>query len=287
MSTSLQKARSFYSHPIVSRSSQSDRKKLARLVEIQPPRARTRRVWHSSRASDPCDAEASLQPLDCQPISHSRDALLLVRQLMIEHRHLRSSQSTGHRKLKVALKEVEETQSSRDAFKKPSTDSVCSTTDTNSDVSDEHDGATSSTEISTFLEWPGLQSDLRASAPEFIPYQARQETCEDDFLLESLPAFHSESVCSGLCLSDSSIIGSTGLSDEGEDSRAEHPCGGDLWDLEALRSYEEWRQYCGLSCDFKDITPLDFSNTWAHGSSLAEVLAASGPGELFAMSEWC
>jgi hypothetical protein len=206
---------------------------------------------------------------------------------MIEHRHLRSSQSTGDRKLKTALKEVEKTRSSHDPFKKPSSDSVCSTTDASSDDSDEHDGATSSTEISTFLEWPGIQSDLRASAPEFIPYQARQETRENDFLLEPPPAFHSESVCSGLYLSDSSIIGSTGLSDEGEDSRAEHPCGGGLWDLEALRSYEEWQQYCGLSCDFKHITPLDFSNTWAHGSSLAEVFAASGPGELFAMSKWC
>jgi len=51
--------------------------------------------------------------------------------------------------------------------KRLSTESVCSTTDTQSDTTDEHDAASSSFE-SPIMEG-GLQSTLRACAPEFVP----------------------------------------------------------------------------------------------------------------------
>lgn len=50
--------------------------------------------------------------------------------------------------------------------KRCSTESVCSTTDTQSDTTDEHDAASSSCDL---LCVEGLQSTLRASAPEFVP----------------------------------------------------------------------------------------------------------------------
>jgi len=52
----------------------------------------------------------------------------------------------------------------------PSTNSTCSSTDTQSDISDEHDTVSTSFEVHFIDAPPGLERTLRASAPEFVPH---------------------------------------------------------------------------------------------------------------------
>jgi hypothetical protein len=183
--------------------------------------------------------------------------MLFVRQLMIERNGLCSQPAVGNGNLKAVWKEVEEDSSGHEILKKLSTDSICSTTDTYSDTSDELDGATSSTFVEESLP---LQSALRASAPEFIPDLMRQVAFDNDSALGSLSYAQSENLNgSGFVLATTVEVGD--MRTEGKYVHAEHSCSESYLDAAALRYYEEWRQ-----------------------SSLAEVFAASGPGELFAMS---
>jgi hypothetical protein len=213
-------------------------------------------------------------------VCHSRDELLFVRQLMIERTGMRSQPTVGSGNLRAVWKEVEEDSSGHELVKKLSTDSVCSTTDTYSDASDELDGATSSTFVEESLV---LQSALRASAPEFIPDPVRCTTFDTDSAVDSLSYAQSENLnSSGFVLATTIEAGE--MRNEGKYLHAGDSCSESYLDAAALRCYEDWRQYCGLTTEFQEIVPHTFRCPWANRSSLAEVFAASGPGELFAMS---
>lgn len=93
--------------------------------------------------------------------------------------------------------------------KRPSTDSVCSTTDAQSDTTDEQDAASSSVDLFPFEEAAGAHGPLRASAPEFVPHDMLHSESRQGNCIVSTPIFQPDGCCQ--VLSSTPVCG-TGIS---------------------------------------------------------------------------
>lgn len=93
--------------------------------------------------------------------------------------------------------------------KRPSTDSVCSTADAQSDTTDEQDAASSSVDLFPFEEAAGTHGTLRASAPEFVPHDMLHSESSQENRIVSTPNFRPDGCCQ--VLSSTPVCG-TGIS---------------------------------------------------------------------------
>jgi hypothetical protein len=160
-------------------------------------------------------------------------------------------------------------------------DSVCSTIDTQSNASDEPDASSTCTEIHLVENRAEAQRTLRAAAPEFVPcteqvmHSMRSPSTTKPLhtpapILSSMPIHDARHVI----LAD---VSETNCCPVGLARQvAADPS-------EAVSDrYLQWRQYCGLPMMLFDGSPRGFKYCNADKCSLAELFAASKPGELFA-----
>lgn len=204
---------------------------------------------------------------------------------MIDRNDACVKSTPGSYELKLLTKEVEDSSASHEILKKHSTDSVCSTTDTHSNISDEFDAPISCAQSNSFVEALEPQSALRASAPEFIPHQVSPVVFESNSLAGLLSdSPFNDSACSGLCLPDPFVVEASDVRNE-EVLLTPIIANEGYSDAATLCCYEEWRQYCGLELELPELVAHSFNDPWAHRSSLAEVLATSPPGQLFALRQ--
>lgn len=194
--------------------------------------------------------------------------------------------------------------------KRPSTDSVCSTVDTLSDTSDDHDANSRSMEVTCGDVPADISSTLRANAPEFVPHVAASTpSLVQDLDSPSLcELWSSTPVCSGedslLCLplwgespccnnmdptflhsgdvTNPAVLGFDSSCYLGEAimSDVHIPVVND--GLEAVsQRYLEWHHYCGLTGLEGYSSPQSFSHLDAHSCSMADLFTLAKPGELF------
>jgi len=133
-------------------------------LELPQQTQRTGRKWKSAKTTKPAAEEGTTTTL--ATVSYGRESLLLVRQQMLEKFMLPSVAKRAD----LASASAADLQSSSPA-QKPSMSSSCSTVDTLSDVSDEHDPTSCSFEKSADeVGAPlGQFSSLRANAVDFVP----------------------------------------------------------------------------------------------------------------------
>jgi len=179
------------------------------------------------------------QPPQCLTKAYGREELLLLRQRIIEARGFGDS-AVGSGSLRCIKRQTRGTSPSCELLKELSSDSICSTTDTLSDTSDEHDASFNSLDLTSIGAPPGLEhflhssssefaaSDaLRASAPEFIPQATLRASA-----LEFVPRAFSDILCA-------------------VDGQLEQPTGDIATDILGLASQRslEWRDYCRLEAE--------------------------------------
>jgi len=122
------------------------------------------RVWRSKKEDSLAEAlSAKLQDSEAVTRAYCKEELLLVRQHMRDANALRKP-VIGMEK-SVSAKEYSQTK----FLAKTSTNSVCSTVDSRSDTTDDHDAVSSLTDMSLTDAAPETLGNLRANAPEFVP----------------------------------------------------------------------------------------------------------------------
>lgn len=155
--------------------------------------------------------------------------------------------------------------------------SACSTTDTLSDVSDDHDASSSMAESPHVGAPTGMQqSRLRANAPEFLPHDMCHAKLDRTTYEVSFPDLATQ----GLCQQDAAFFNG------GLHCHIEQPPGTSAGNTvpnvldSASQRYLEWRQFCDLTMVVPDVCPQRFGHCDAHACTLEQLFAMSKPGEL-------
>lgn len=280
--------------------------------EVTPAGSHSRRVWGPKSASPSQDVtvieDQRAKSPEPQATAYGKEELLIVRQRMLDNgsmrkwKRMQANGMLGNGELMCKEVRVSDAEPSGKPSKKLSTDSECSTTDTLSDTSEEHDVTLSLTESPVVA----LPVTLRASAPEFVPHVSTSAPCLEQHVnapipqqvLSSTPVWraaiapfphgaNSGFLCGGsLWGQGSSHHGSStvfGLFPASLTSCMQEPPKVDVLEAASQR-YVEWRKYCGLTTTMHDGIPHSFQSRDAHGCSVADLFAFAKPGELFACS---
>lgn len=179
------------------------------------------------------------QPAECCTRAYGREKLLLFRQRILEASRL-GDPAVDNGGLRCIQRRTKQPSPTFDVLKELSTDSICSTTDTLSDISDEHETSANAADLTSIGAPPGLDhplqatasdfissATLRASAPEFIP-PATLRASAQEFVPSAISAI--------LCAIDCQLEQHKGN------------VATDALGLAAQRSLE-WRDYCGLASE--------------------------------------
>jgi hypothetical protein len=179
------------------------------------------------------------QPAERYTRAYGREELLLFRQRLLEASGLGdlAVDNGGLRCIQTQKKQASPTFAS---LKELSTDSICSTTDTLSDISEEHETSSTSADLTSIGAPPGLEHPLQASASDFISCETLRASAPEFIPQATLRASAQEFVPNDISAILRAVDCQLGQHKEIDAT--------DILGLAAQRSLE-WRDYCGLASE--------------------------------------